>query len=626
MIRVTATRLLRYNISTKRSIRKPIVKRPLVTAAQKRALNKTQLSGGKEDGSAKIASSVGAESTPQTPLDGGGSGGGGVLLPVLALAVTTAGGSYYMDLIPNNLLPAALQKEKIEKIPSTPKHPENETKAITVVKEVVPKEEKKAGNGVGKKLATETSAKQKDKDVKVLKRKKKVEDKVVHRVTQIQAPPKDTKRIVSPPPPVQHAADAHKVTVENFETVYSTATEEKGKKATATVNDSEVELILEEGKSKTDIELVQAHLAIRANLDETLLKDLNNLSDIQLRVRVVQLASELQDRTKWEAVRLKEFLLMKEKEVNERHIEKIQKQRLEFEDFLAKRLREQEDRLFKEANAKIQAKEESFQAIIDAAAETQKAANEATMKSTTDRLQREISAKAEAEFATKLAEEKAVFAQELEQKAAAVKNIVGKMKKVEDLMKIRRNFEDGSQRAHRVSAAALAFAEKMETSKSAAEELAALKVAAFESGVIEAALTKIPDSVKTGVPTLPELQTSYESSYVAGRQAAHVPVGRNGLEGQLIGMFFSMMTSPPSPDSVPPASDSGLTDHILSSASRHIQLGNLEEAVSELDKLKGQTALTMRDWKKTATDRIAVDKIMKVIKMECALMNKNMGG
>ena len=91
------------------------MKRPLVTAAQKRALNKTQLSGGKEDGSAKIASSVGAESTPQTPLDGGGSGGGGVLLPVLALAVTTAGGSYYMDLIPNNLLPAALQKEKMEK-------------------------------------------------------------------------------------------------------------------------------------------------------------------------------------------------------------------------------------------------------------------------------------------------------------------------------------------------------------------------------------------------------------------------------------------------------------------------------------------------------------------------------
>ena len=49
-----------------------------------------------------------------------------------------------------------------------------------------------------------------------------------------------------------------------------------------------------------------------------------------------------------------------------------------------------------------------------------------------------------------------------------------------------------------------------------------------------------------------------------------------------------------------------------------MKLGELEESVSELDKLKGQAAFTVRDWKSAAMDRIAVEKALKVIKMECA--------
>jgi hypothetical protein len=58
----------------------------------------------------------------------------------------------------------------------------------------------------------------------------------------------------------------------------------------------------------------EAHAALRANLDESLFSDLDKLSEAQLRVRVVQLAADMQERTKWEAVRLKEFLALKEKE------------------------------------------------------------------------------------------------------------------------------------------------------------------------------------------------------------------------------------------------------------------------------------------------------------------------
>jgi hypothetical protein len=69
--------------------------------------------------------------------------------------------------------------------------------------------------------------------------------------------------------------------------------------------------------SSNDKTLQKAHQALRATVDESLYSDLEQLSPAELRVRVVQLGTEMTERTKWEAVRLKEFLAMKEKEVGE---------------------------------------------------------------------------------------------------------------------------------------------------------------------------------------------------------------------------------------------------------------------------------------------------------------------
>ena len=60
--------------------------------------------------------------------------------------------------------------------------------------------------------------------------------------------------------------------------------------------------------------LIQSHQALWSSLDSTFFADLDSLSPAQLKARVVQLATEMKDRTQWEAVRLKEFLALKEKE------------------------------------------------------------------------------------------------------------------------------------------------------------------------------------------------------------------------------------------------------------------------------------------------------------------------
>ena len=64
-------------------------------------------------------------------------------------------------------------------------------------------------------------------------------------------------------------------------------------------------------------------------------------------------------------------------------------------------------------------------------------------------------------------------------------------------------------------------------------------------------------------------------------------------------------------------------EYVLVRASRYVQLGELETAVDELDKLSGQPAFVVADWKKNAIDRINVEKALKVIKMECALLNES---
>ncbi len=108
-------------------------------------------------------------------------------------------------------------------------------------------------------------------------------------------------------------------------------------------------------------------------------------------------------------------------------------------------------------------------------------------------------------------------------------------------------------------------------------------------------------------------------------QAAMVPEGRAGLSGQLLGMLFAKLSVPPSSDAVPKSEEEGnVADGILSLARMYVHLGDLEKAVEQLNRLKGQTAYVMSDWKTKAADRVSTERALKIIKLECALLNRDM--
>ena len=156
--------------------------------------------------------------------------------------------------------------------------------------------------------------------------------------------------------------------------------------------------------------------------------------------------------------------------------------------------------------------------------------------------------------------------------------------------------------------------------------MAALKAVAEDNAVISSALDALPASAAfSGIPTLQELQTKFEEQvYKKCRRAALVPAGQRGLEGQVLGMVFSTLKFPPGPEDPAPESEKDAAEFVLARARRHVQLGELEPAVAQMEKLTGQAAFVAKDWTQKAKERVAAEKALKVIRLECALANESM--
>ena len=160
----------------------------------------------------------------------------------------------------------------------------------------------------------------------------------------------------------------------------------------------------------------------------------------------------------------------------QRYMELMQKQRQELENILAQRIREQEDALIRQSNTLLQQKEEATQKIVEKVIGAAEADYEAQLTAAKERLEKEIGAKFEKEFGNELKKAKTEYANELNAKVAALQDLASKVQNLQSALNVSRTFEAGSLVAHKVSAAAMALAEKLETSQGAAVELSALEV------------------------------------------------------------------------------------------------------------------------------------------------------
>ena len=143
---------------------------------------------------------------------------------------------------------------------------------------------------------------------------------------------------------------------------------------------------------------------------------------------------------------------------------------------MARRLREQEHEIASQANAKLLEKDGDMKDMVDTAMTKLNEQHEKEKEALLQRTDQELGAKYEKEYTAKLEEIKQKSVNEMERKAQAMEALSKKLKDLEDALSSSQNYHEGSLQAHRLSAAALALAEKMETNKGAAPELNALKV------------------------------------------------------------------------------------------------------------------------------------------------------
>jgi hypothetical protein len=115
----------------------------------------------------------------------------------------------------------------------------------------------------------------------------------------------------------------------------------------------------------TTEELAIMNSAMKKELDSTVLKDLDKLSEEELRYRVVQLAAEMGERVKWEAVRMQEFLRQNERRLEGEWEGRVGEVRRKMEEVMSRELREQEDRIERKNNQKRAEELEHTKAVFE---------------------------------------------------------------------------------------------------------------------------------------------------------------------------------------------------------------------------------------------------------------------
>jgi hypothetical protein len=304
----------------------------------------------------------------------------------------------------------------------------------------------------------------------------------------------------------------------------------------------------------------------------------------------------------------------------------VKKLRMEAENMMDERLAEQKKLLTKQAEEALTEQQRNSDAFIESSLKIQEQTFNEEREAFEKKTEEAMNAKYEELYGKMLAKTKEEFAAKLDQKVKQIESLSKKLSDLESALKSSQDFKAGSVQAHRITAAALALAEKLDSGEPAGAAINTIMAVASDNAVVSSAVGALPPSVGAkGVLTLQEIQTSFEEGvYPQCRRAANVPAGQSGLEGQIMGMLFSKLKYPPGPDDPAPESEKDAEDYVLARARKHVQLGELEDAVKEMDKLTGQASFVAKDWEESVKARVAVEKALKVIRMECALANESL--
>eukprot|EP00596_Hydrurales_sp_CCMP1899_P000767 CAMPEP_0119038206 /NCGR_PEP_ID=MMETSP1177-20130426/6958_1 /TAXON_ID=2985 /ORGANISM="Ochromonas sp, Strain CCMP1899" /LENGTH=549 /DNA_ID=CAMNT_0007000449 /DNA_START=426 /DNA_END=2075 /DNA_ORIENTATION=- len=391
--------------------------------------------------------------------------------------------------------------------------------------------------------------------------------------------------------------------LEEIETVASVGITDAEKKAEKIQNETVTEML---------DEMTMQAVALRKELEMTVLRDLNALDENALRQRIVQLSAEFFERTKWEGLRLHSSLKQLENEVSKKYLEIMSQQRSELDAEYQKILLEKEKNIsiknekliedMKNENEKKSMKnvEEITQALNTELFSKLRSQEEAITADLQDQMNHTIGVMRES------------HTKELVEIQETIESLQGSLKSINDIIDDKEIFKNNSVFLHKQISAILLLEDMMSTNKSFEKALTGVKNLCKDEtdNLVLAVIERIPKHVQmTGALTVSDLKIRFNVVKNEVRKAAYVPEKAPTILGQLIGSASAYMISAPrgyvkgeSVDDVM-ARTAYLLDHNL-----------IPEALKELDNVTGYPKVLISDWIDLAEARVTVDQSVKILR------------
>lgn len=366
-----------------------------------------------------------------------------------------------------------------------------------------------------------------------------------------------------------------------------------------------------ESMTATLSDLEAQSVALRKELDNTLLRDLHTLDANALRTRVAQLAAEFFERTKWEGVRMHQALRLVEADVSKRYLDLLAQQRAELEVEANKALQARENGIFLEASRRNQEaiikQEEMTNATLRAQAEGFKSAMDAALK----KQETELEAQYRDDMNHNLARLREAHVQQMLSVQGQISELQAQIAAFHTAADAIGGSKVRSVNMHKHSAAVMTLENALKSSAPLGQLLAAVKESCDADPLVLAVLSSIPAEVASrGAPTVSDLKTRFGVVRSEVRKVALAPEGLPNVIGHVVGSGLARLYWAPSG----PVKGDG-TEEILSRAAYCLDQGRLTDALSELDAVSGPTEKgMMADFYQLAQHRLAADMAVSALR------------
>lgn len=395
--------------------------------------------------------------------------------------------------------------------------------------------------------------------------------------------------------------------VANMETAQQTEEEEDTKPSLRELGSDRLETIFDSIDAR-------AH-KLKKELEYTLERDLDGLTEQQLKERLTQLYSDFYERIQYE----------------NQHTQRLLKQlRAEFAHDYHELMLSQHNEMLHEKEKALMQKEMQLKEEHHKALENALTAYETRLENALSAQSEKFGSTLQQEVAKQVEEVKADLAVQHEFDIAMLKeahvkssillhNDVSKL--YNDLSHVNRvvdsTFRDQivSRKLHALSASLLLLQNALATSKPFEAEWKAVKSACADDAALMGVLNAVPmTSIKKGVPTVSQLRDRLSVVKDEVRKAALAPQAAPPLLGQVVGNILAFVSL--EPKGMVEGDD---IEAALSRAAYFMDHENISKALGELGQIKGYPRTLLADWEKAAKERLVAEQSLSALRSAAAV-------